>query len=126
VQYEFILGFVGTTLFELTVYGDGTVVFESNSSTLVKVAGFRISNIGEEKIRELLAEFDRAGFYSMHDYTLDSDSGADFSESVITITRGSTTKRVYHYLGNPKAPETLNQLEKRIVEITNTAQWLGR
>jgi hypothetical protein len=104
------------------MYGDGALIFEGLS--LSKIDGFAIRTIDEAAVRRLLADFDKAGFYSRQDYIQDNNSGADFSERVVTITTADVTKRVYHYTGNPRGQELLEP-EERIFELTNTAEWFG-
>ncbi|HEX9989154.1 MAG TPA: DUF6438 domain-containing protein [Chloroflexia bacterium] len=113
-------GFMGLKSFVLTMFGDGTVVFEG--LFLSKIDGFLINTMEKTAVRQLLAEFDKAGFFSMPD---SYDGGGDFHQWDISVTTGNETKYVHHHGGHRPPPEELLALEEKILELTNTAEWLG-
>ena len=114
--------------YKLIITGDGVVVFEGRHS--VKQEGATIkSAISQERLKQLIAEFDRVKFFSLEDdYWMDrSVCGAVFSdaESVYTYIRiNGKSKTIRHYHGCRNAPKELTELENKIDEIVNTAQWL--
>jgi hypothetical protein len=120
IRVEQISGWTGMTGFVLTLYGDGTVIFEGLS--LSKLDGFLITSVDKTGVRQLLDEFDKIGFYSMQD---SYEGCCDFPDRILSITRGDETKRVLHNGGSQQAPDELWDLEEKIFELTNTTEWLG-
>jgi hypothetical protein len=117
-------------IYKLTITAGGEVVFEGRR--FVKREGKTIkSAVSQERLRELIAEFDRVKFFSLEDdYTsgprvcaeewTDSPSAYTF----IRINGKSKTVKHYHGCSGPKVPKELTELENKIDEIVNTAQWL--
>ena len=116
-------------VYKLTIAADGAVVFEGRR--FVKEAGAtKKSAINQEQLKELMAEIDRVKFFLDDDYSSDSracNEGMDDSPLAITSIRiNGKSKTVSHYDGctGPKGPKDIAELEKKIDEIVNTAQWL--
>jgi len=124
------LGCFGTCpVYKLTIAADGAVVFEGRR--FVKEArASKKSAINQEQLKELLAEVDRVKFFLEDDYSSDSrvcNEGMDDSQATITSIRiNGKSKTVSHFDGctGPKGPKDIAELEKKIDEIVNTAQWL--
>jgi Domain of unknown function (DUF6438) len=116
--------------YKLTITADGSVVFEGRR--FVKQEGATIkSAVSQERLKQLIAEFDRVKFFSLKDdYWMDRsvcDEVYSDQESVYTSIRiNGKSKMIRHYHGcrGPKAPKKLTELENKIDEIVNTAQWL--
>ena len=109
--------------YKLTITADGAVVFEGGR--------FVKSAISQERLKQLMAEFDRVKFFSLEDDYLDdprvcasneTDNPSAFTS--IRINGKSKTVRHYHGCSGPKVPKEITELENKIDEIVNTAQWL--
>jgi hypothetical protein len=116
--------------YKLTITADGAVVFEGRR--FVKQEGKTIkSSISQEKLKELMAEFDRVKFFSLEDdYTNNrrvcDEVWTDTPSAITSIRIAGKSKTVDHYYGcrGAKVPKELTELEDKIDEIVNTAQWL--
>lgn len=113
-------------VYKLTITADGSVVFEGRR--FVKQEGVTISSVSPERLKQLIAEFDRVKYFSLEDdYTETRLSCPTDQPSAITSIRiNGKSKTINHYLGclEPKVPKGLTELENKIDEIVNTAQWL--
>jgi len=113
-------------VYKLTITADGSVVFEGRR--FVKQEGVTISSVSPERLKQLMAEFDRVNFFSLEDdYSEIRLSCPTDQPSAITSVRiNGRSKTINHYLGclEPKVPKGLTELENKIDEIVNTAQWL--
>jgi hypothetical protein len=114
-------------VYKLTITADGAVVFEGRR--FVKQEGATIkSAISQERLKQLMAEFDRVKFFSLEDdYSeIRLSCPTDQPSAFTSIRINGRSKRINHYLGcgEPKVPKELTELENKIDEIVNTAQWL--
>jgi Domain of unknown function (DUF6438) len=114
-------------VYKLTIAADGVVVFEGRR--FVKQEGATIkSAITREQLKQLMAEFDRVKFFSLEDdYSeIRLSCPTDQPSAFTSIRINGKSKRINHYLGcrEPKVPKELTELENKIDEIVNTAQWL--
>jgi Domain of unknown function (DUF6438) len=114
-------------VYKLTITADGAVVFEGRR--FVKQEGATIkSAISQERLKQLIAEFDRVKFFSLEDdYSeIRLSCPTDQPSAFTSIRINGKSKRINHYLGcgEPKVPKELTELETKIDEIVNTAQWL--
>lgn len=103
--------------YHLTVFGNGTVVYDGFSS--VAVTGKQTSQISQEKVRELINEFYEAGFFTLRDSYVEDVT--DLPSTTTSISIRDETKSVYRY---GFGPERLVQLEDRIDEITEANKWI--
>jgi hypothetical protein len=108
--------------YKLMVFGDGTVVFEGRYGTVVD--GFRLATVSEERVRELLGEFEKAEFSSMTDHDERGVSDAPYVRT--TLVKDGKRKSVLHYYGNNMPAEKLEQLENNIDKIIETDKWVGK
>ena len=108
-------------VYEVTIYGDGTVIYEGKE--FVKTEGRKEITIGEEKIRQLVSEFEKIDYFSLNDSYVEITI-TDAPYAITSITINGKTKTIEHYHGDFGAPEKLKELENRIDEIINTAQWI--
>jgi hypothetical protein len=117
-------------IYKLTITAEGEVVFEGRRFVKQERATKK-SAISQERLKKLIAEFDRVKFFSLEDdYTsgprvcaeewTDSPSAYTF----IRINGKSKTVKHYHGCRGPKVPKELTELENKIDEIVNTEQWL--
>ena len=114
-------------VYKLTITADGTVVFEGRR--FVKQEGAQIrSAVNRERLKQLMAEFDRVKFFSLEDdYSeIRLSCPTDQPSAITSIRINGKSKTINHYLGclEPKVPKGLTELENKIDEIVNTAQWL--
>ena len=116
--------------YTLTITADGAVVFHGRRFvkqewTIIKSA------ITQDQLKQLMAEFDRVKFFSLEDDYMDNprvcaEYETDNPSAFTSIRFDGKSKSVRHYHGcsGPKVPRELTELENKIDEIVNTAQWL--
>jgi hypothetical protein len=118
--------FGGCPVYKLTIIADGTVVFEGRR--FVKQEGVTRKSVNREQLKQLMAEFDRVNFFSLEDdYSeIRLSCPTDQPSAITSIRINGKSKTINHYLGclEPKVPKGLTELENKIDEIVNTAQWL--
>jgi hypothetical protein len=105
----------------LNVYSNGNVVYEG--SEYVRITGKIESTISQEKVSQLVSEFDKADYFSLSD-TYTNYLMTDGSTVTTSISIGGKTKTIQHYRGDTGAPKQLSELEDSIDEIVNSAQWI--
>lgn len=116
--------------YKLTITADGAVVFEGR--LFVKKEGATIkSAISQERLKQLIAEFDRVKFFSLEDDYMEDrrvcdELATDNPTAYTSIRINGKSKTIKHYHGcrGPKVPKELTELENNIDKIVNTAQWL--
>jgi hypothetical protein len=116
--------------YKLTISADGKVTFEG--TRFVKEEGAtKTSNLSPEQLKQLTAEFEGARFFSFEDKYVNDPRVCehvvtDNPSAITSIRMSGKSKTVNHYYGctGPKVPKELTQLENKIDEIVNTAQWL--
>ncbi|UCC18040.1 MAG: hypothetical protein JSU58_05670 [Dehalococcoidales bacterium] len=108
-------------VYKITIHGDGTVIYEGKE--FVETQGKAETTIDQEKIKQLISEFEEIDYFSLQDeYT--ERTITDASSAITSITIDGKTKTVEHYHGDFNAPEGLTELEDRIDEIVNSEQWI--
>lgn len=107
--------------YKLTIYGDGNVEYEGRR--FVKIEGKKAITISEEKVRQLLAEFQRIDYFSLED-SYEELMATDMPSAYTSLTIDGKTKTVRHYHGDFNAPEKLTDLEDKIDEIVDSNQWI--
>lgn len=127
-------------IYTLNIQPNGKVSFDGEGFT--KVMGKAESSLDEEKIKQIIAEIDKADFYSLKDfYTEDSGncplSATDNPTVTLFVKLKGKEKTITHYLGcrseiNPSKgrglsifPQQLYNLENKIDEIVETKRWIG-
>ena len=108
-------------VYTLAIYGDGTVVYEGINC--VKTMGRVESVISQEKIEEIVLEFEKANYFSLNNNYIERNM-TDVQSVITSITMGGRAKTIEHYHGDFSAPETLTRLEDKIDEIVNSNQWI--
>lgn len=105
--------------YQLTVYGDGKVVY--NGINHVKKKGLRRSRISQNQVMELVTEIKDIDYFSLRD---SYDAPIEDKSSVITSATidGQTKKVVDLY----SAPKELIELENNIDKITDSSKWVGK
>ena len=107
--------------YRLTIRGDGTVVYEADD--FVKGKRVERKKIPHATVRALIAEFVAAGYF----FLLESYSEIEVTcQPWITtsIAIGARHKSITRYAGDLSAPKKLCELENRIDEIADSAQWI--
>jgi len=107
--------------YKLTIYGNGTVVYEGKR--FVRIEGKRTATISEDKIRELLSEFERVDYFFLED-SYEEFMATDMPSAYTSLTIDGKTKTVRHYHGDFSAPEEVTALEDKIDEIVDSNQWI--
>lgn len=110
-------------IYQLTVYGNGLVVYEG--IRFVRVEGKRTTIIDEERVRQLVNEFRRIDYFSMEN-SYEELHATDMPSVISSITIDGRTKAIRHYHGDRNAPKKLTELENRIDEIINSGQWVDQ
>jgi len=108
-------------VYELTIYENGTVVYEGRM--FVGARGVRKTNIGEKKVRQLAAELESAGYFSLQD-EYNQQTYTDSASATTYVKIGDKQKRISHYYGDVGAPESLFLVEKAIDEAANSERWV--
>ncbi|HEY8140940.1 MAG TPA: DUF6438 domain-containing protein [Nitrososphaera sp.] len=103
--------------YSLTIHGNRTVRYEGFA--FVAVTGVRTDQISDEKIRELVQEFYRIGYFSLEDRY--EDPSTDLPSTTTSIAVEGMKKSVYRY---GFGPENLIQLENKIDELAGTEKWI--
>lgn len=105
--------------YRLSIYGNGKVVYEGHYH--VQVEGTRTTYIPKRKVRELVAEFERIGFYEFDDnYAI---GVTDMPSALITINLEGKSKTIDIYGGG--APEEIMNLIRQIEETVKVSRWVG-
>ncbi len=116
--------------YSVTIEGDGTVTYEGRN--FVPTQGTVTTSVTVEEVRQLVAAFDDADFFTLDDdFTVNA---TDLPTVITTLSIGGRTKSVRHYgvgcdvddVTLDTAPEELCRLEMLIDEIAGTAQWVKR
>lgn len=105
--------------YSLFVYGDGKIVYEGRHYVAVK--GRREGRISKARVKQLLEEFYRIGFFSLKDrYDPIANDGAITKTSIYVDGKAKEIVNCHP----SQAPEDLYQLEKMIDEITRSKRWV--
>lgn len=108
-------------VYSLMIKGDGTVIYAGVD--FVRVKGIQETSISADAVKQLVLAFEKADYFSLKDsYT--SFGVSDMPSVNTSINIGNKTKAVNHYLGDRNAPKQLSELENKIDEIVNSAQWI--
>ena len=117
--------------YTVSVTADGTVTFEGRK--FVKTKGVAKDSVSLDAVRQLIAAFEDAGFFSLRDsYPSDEDKCSywtDHPSVRISLRLNGKTKSIYHYHGcvdeaRRTYPAGLTELEDRIDEVLGTQGWI--
>ncbi|HEY7180269.1 MAG TPA: DUF6438 domain-containing protein [Blastocatellia bacterium] len=117
-------------IYKLTITADGKVVFKGGR--FVKQEGAtKKSAISQERLKQLIAEFERVQFFSLEDDYVTNrrvcdELWTDNPSAFTSLRINGKSKTIKHDYGcrGPKVPKELTELENKIDEIANTEQWL--
>ena len=115
-------------VYRVTASANGAVRFEGKSH--VPHPGSAVGQVPKARLDSLLAELKAADYFGFEEqYVPGSPACGNAATDLPTVTTSVTldgrTKRIEHYRGCAGAPRALSQLEERIDEVLNTAQWTG-
>jgi len=108
-------------VYRLTVLGDGAVIYEG--IRFAQVQGTMQTTISEDKIRQLVSEFQKIDYFSLRD-SYEERNVTDMPSAFTSLTINGDKKTVRHYHGDLGAPKELTELENKIDEIVNSNQWI--
>ena len=109
-------------VYSLTIYTDGTVVF--NGERFTEVEGEHTLQIEPEVVDQLIAGFEQAGFFEWDDEYTDM-SVTDLPYITTSVTHDGETKTIRRYAGDNSAPLALPYLETWVDIAAYTSQWTG-
>jgi HEAT repeat protein len=105
--------------YEVSISADGTVHYQGRKN--VGVIGARTKKLTPAQLAQLIAAFDKAGYFSLRDKY--EDGPTDNRWTITSFTRGGRTKKVDHYMV-ATAPPALSELENQIDAIVGTHEWV--
>ena len=109
-------------VYTVTIYTDGTVVY--NGTQFVDVKGEQTSSIDPATVKQLIAGFEAAGYFEWNDSYTDMNV-TDQPYITTSVTRNGVTKQIERYAGDDSAPLALPYLENWIDLAANTNPWTG-
>ena len=105
--------------YRLSIYGNGKVVYEGRY--YVRVEGTRTTYIPKRKVRELVSEFEKIGFYNFdNNYAV---GVTDMPSVLITLNLEGRSKTIDIYGGG--APDEVTNLILQIEETVKVSRWVG-
>ena len=113
-------------VYKLTIYSDGRIEYEGEN--FVKQKGKAEGHIASADLATLVMEFDKAGFWTMDQFTAEGCKCGvctDMPMAITEIKNQQRSHRVEHYYGCRCAPKTLWDLEQTIDKLAHTEQWTG-
>ncbi len=110
--------------YTLTIYADGTVIYEGIE--FVKTKGKVTTNIGKEKVKQIMDSFEKTDFFSIkRDYiAIDrpvATLSASFRGNANRIENSYSTGGFYT---DNKEAQSLMALENEIDEVVQSGQWV--
>lgn len=115
--------------YKITITANGKVMFEGRRS--VKKLGRAKSVISKERVRKLLAAFEKINYFELRDSYEGPGDGCkqwatDNPSAVTSIRTNGKSKSVRHYYGckGVEVLADLESLERAIDEAVNSAQWI--
>jgi hypothetical protein len=109
-------------IYRVSLYEDGRVVYEGER--FVDVLGEQSSEIDPAAVQDLIATFDKAGYFGWDDEYTDLEV-TDAPYITTSVTKDGMTKQIVRYTGNSSAPLLLPYLETWIDDVANARQWTG-
>ena len=116
-------------VYRISVSPGGSVSYEGKAH--VRQLGPASARIPEERVKSLLSELDRAGYFSFADRYAPAEAACgryvtDSPSAISSIQLQGRAKRIEHDYGCGAAPRALAVLERRIDEVLGSAQWTDR
>ena len=105
--------------FDLTIYGDGTVVYEGEIK--VRAVGIRKSKIPEGSVQSLVNRIELAGYFELND---EYNFGFyDAGGTTIYLKVGQKEKKISYSVLGPQDPGEISYIENDIQETANSYRW---
>jgi hypothetical protein len=104
-------------VYSVTIFRDGRVRYEGRE--FVKAEGVRTRVVPTGEFKRIAAKVDEIGFSKLK--SAYRASITDLPTTIVTVTRGSKSKRVEDYFG---APKRLHDLEQLIEHVANISRWV--
>jgi Domain of unknown function (DUF6438) len=124
-------------IYTLKISADGTIIFEGRN--FVRKAGKTEGSVTQNQLRQIIAAFDKANYFSLKDKYAGAEDGCpttwtDYPSAVTFIKINGKSKTISHNYGCRETrpdkslgdvyPKELFELEKTIDEIAGTGQWI--
>src|SRR5690606_33258468 len=106
-------------IYKVTIYTDGTVVYEGER--FVETEGTHTTTIEPEVVQQLIEGFEAAGYFDWEDEYTEMNV-TDLPTIITSVTRDGETKRITRYTGDSNAPIELPYLESWIDMAAYTSQ----
>jgi hypothetical protein len=121
--------FGGCPVYRIWVSADGKIGYEGRSH--VRRVGTATGEVPVERVRVLLSELERAGYFSFANRYTSAEAtcgrySTDSPSAITSVRFEGRSKRIVHDYGCGNAPGALVVLEQRIDEVLNSARWTGR
>lgn len=107
-------------VYTLTVFGNGSIVYEGKE--FVKELGVRNGSVNVSATDDLFRLVDSSDFFDLADSYSAYDI-TDMPSATITLITGGKVKRVEHYHGDMTAPPILTDLENAIDQVADVTRW---
>lgn len=107
--------------YQITIAGNGTVRFSGYG--LVLIPGDHVAHIAPDAVRGLIADFEKADFFSARDQY--AASVTDNPAQILTLSVAGHTKTVKDYVGTEAGlPLAIRNLEAEVDEVAGTERWV--
>jgi Domain of unknown function (DUF6438) len=117
IKVEHTACFGTCPIYSLTIFRDGRVRYEGEG--FVKEKGVRTKTISAGEFKRLAAKVDEIGFFKLKPAYRANIT--DLPTTIVTVVRGTESKRVEDYFG---APKRLHGLEEFIENVANISRWV--
>jgi hypothetical protein len=104
-------------VYSVTIFRDGRARY--NGIEFVKEKGVRTKTISTGEFKRLAAKVDEIGFFKLKPAYRANIT--DLPTTIVTVIRGTESKRVEDYFG---APKRLHGLEELIENVANISRWV--
>lgn len=114
-------------IYGITISSIGDVKYVGKD--FVKVKGIRLAHMTPQQFAQLMLKAEQIRFFDLDDSYSHVKIGdsmiviTDLPTTIVSVTRGGTTKQVRDYTGAPKG---LYEFEQLIERIANSERWTGR
>ena len=107
--------------YKLIIFENGNVIYDGDSN--VQISGIQTSQISQEKVKELIDEFNKINYLSLKDSYFEP-MAQDGTFVITSLAINGKVKRISS-ASHGGAPDDLNKLEVKIDEIVNSKKWVG-
>ena len=112
--------------YNITLYGEGRVIFEGINN--VKVKGIYEEKIDKNLIINLISKLKNSGFFTIKD-TFEVDEAINKEYTIISLSitdenGNNKTKEIIHYTDDESVPKSLIDFENKIDEVVGSKRWV--